>query len=212
MTISATTQGIRPGVATSSTRPAVPFDGQVISETDTDTLQVYKGSAWAPVSGLQLISRTTSGPSATIAYDNVFSSTYSSYMVVLESVSGSSTAYVYLKFRYAGPTTQSATYYYAGNGLNTSGAAANLYGANFNQVELSTCSSEISRSTIMFYGVGNTSEKPYFTSQSFTNNGDRSGRAIGGIQDTARTYTGFELSLSTGNITATTAIYGLAKS
>jgi hypothetical protein len=35
MTISATTQGIRPGVATSSTRPAVPFDGQVIFETDT---------------------------------------------------------------------------------------------------------------------------------------------------------------------------------
>ena len=49
MTISATTQGIRPGVATSTTRPAVPFDGQVISETDTDTLKVYNGSSWVGV-------------------------------------------------------------------------------------------------------------------------------------------------------------------
>lgn len=46
MTISATTQGLRMGVATSSSRPAVPFDGQVISETDTDSLQVYNGTAW----------------------------------------------------------------------------------------------------------------------------------------------------------------------
>ena len=46
MTISATTQGLRMGVATSSSRPTVPFDGQVISETDTDSLQVYNGTSW----------------------------------------------------------------------------------------------------------------------------------------------------------------------
>ena len=49
MTISATTQGLRMGVATSTSRPAVPFDGQVISETDTDSLKVYDGSAWVGV-------------------------------------------------------------------------------------------------------------------------------------------------------------------
>lgn len=49
MTISATTQGLRMGVATSSSRPTVPFDGQVISETDTDSLKVYNGTAWIGV-------------------------------------------------------------------------------------------------------------------------------------------------------------------
>ena len=49
MTISATSQGLRMGVATSTSRPAVPFDGQVISETDTDSLKVYNGSAWVGV-------------------------------------------------------------------------------------------------------------------------------------------------------------------
>jgi hypothetical protein len=37
---------IKPGVCTSSTRPASPFEGQMIYETDTDTLLVYNGSAW----------------------------------------------------------------------------------------------------------------------------------------------------------------------
>jgi hypothetical protein len=49
MTISATTQGIKPGVTTSTNRPTVPFDGQVISETDTDSLKVYNGTAWVDV-------------------------------------------------------------------------------------------------------------------------------------------------------------------
>jgi hypothetical protein len=37
---------IQPGVCTSSTRPASPFEGQVIYETDTDKVLVYNGSAW----------------------------------------------------------------------------------------------------------------------------------------------------------------------
>jgi len=37
---------LKQGVCTSSTRPASPFEGQQIYETDTDTLLVYNGSAW----------------------------------------------------------------------------------------------------------------------------------------------------------------------
>jgi len=39
---------IKPGVCTSSTRPASPFEGQMIYETDTDKVLVYNGSAWYP--------------------------------------------------------------------------------------------------------------------------------------------------------------------
>lgn len=46
MTISATSQGLRPGVCTSSNRPANPFDGMMIYETDTDKTLVYHSSAW----------------------------------------------------------------------------------------------------------------------------------------------------------------------
>jgi hypothetical protein len=54
MTISATTQGIKPGVCTSTSRPVNPFDGQVIYMTDVDQTAVWDGSQWtvlAPIAG-----------------------------------------------------------------------------------------------------------------------------------------------------------------
>jgi hypothetical protein len=50
MSISATTRGLRPGVCTSTTRPASPFDGQLIYETDSNLLRVWNGSAWKTLS------------------------------------------------------------------------------------------------------------------------------------------------------------------
>ena len=37
---------IQTGVCTSSTRPASPFEGQAIFETDTDRMLIWNGSAW----------------------------------------------------------------------------------------------------------------------------------------------------------------------
>lgn len=37
---------LKPGVCTSSTRPASPFDGQVIYETDTNLVAVYDSNVW----------------------------------------------------------------------------------------------------------------------------------------------------------------------
>ena len=37
---------VKPGVCTSSTRPASPYDGQMIYETDTDKTLVWNGTAW----------------------------------------------------------------------------------------------------------------------------------------------------------------------
>ena len=37
---------LKPGVCTSTTRPASPYDGQVIYETDTNRSLVWNGSSW----------------------------------------------------------------------------------------------------------------------------------------------------------------------
>ena len=39
---------IKPGVCTSSTRPASPYNGQTIFETDTNKTLVWNGTAWYP--------------------------------------------------------------------------------------------------------------------------------------------------------------------
>jgi hypothetical protein len=46
MAISNVSNGFRPGVCTSTTRPTAPFEGQMIYETDTDKVLVWNGSAW----------------------------------------------------------------------------------------------------------------------------------------------------------------------
>jgi len=59
----------KPGVCTSSTRPASPYEGQVIYTTDTDLLQIWNGTAWrtlafgTPTNGtvLQVVRGTKTG-------------------------------------------------------------------------------------------------------------------------------------------------------
>lgn len=46
---------LRGGVCTSTTRPASPFEGQMIYETDTDKILVYNGSAWTYTSTPQTL-------------------------------------------------------------------------------------------------------------------------------------------------------------
>lgn len=61
---------IKPGVCTSSTRPASPYEGQMIYETDTDLVRVWNGTAWRTTdsatstsgSVLQIVQGTTSTP------------------------------------------------------------------------------------------------------------------------------------------------------
>lgn len=45
---------IRPGVCTSTTRPTVPYEGQLIYETDTDLVLGYNGSSWRAVSDISV--------------------------------------------------------------------------------------------------------------------------------------------------------------
>ena len=88
MTISATTQGIKPGVCTSTNRPANPFDGMVIYETDTDKVAVYDSSAWVYKTGTTapgLVYITQANPSSvtSVSINNCFTSAYENYRIVV---------------------------------------------------------------------------------------------------------------------------------
>lgn len=82
---------VKPGVCTSTTRPASPYDGQVIYETDTDRAMVYNGTGWVVLStgranslGLDLIKTQTVGTAvSSVVVSDVFSSTYDNYHIVM---------------------------------------------------------------------------------------------------------------------------------
>lgn len=51
---------IQPGVCTSSTRPASPFEGQAIYETDTDLMFIYNGTMWVNPPSIVVLNNQTS--------------------------------------------------------------------------------------------------------------------------------------------------------
>ena len=208
MTISATTQGLRMGVATSTSRPTVPFDGQVISETDTDSLQVYKGSAWAPVSGLTLITAQTIGTAvSSVTVSSAFSSTYTNYRIV--TVGGTCSGNNDLSLALG----STATGYYSGlsyvvyaNG--TAAGASNNNAASW--VFAGTCNTFSPFLDVDLY-------QPNIASQTFMSSrlmGASSGGAAGGYLNNTTQYTSFTLTPA-GGVTltgGTIRVYGYANS
>jgi hypothetical protein len=214
MTISATTQGLRMGVATSSSRPTVPFDGQVISETDTDSLQVYKSTAWAPVSGLTFITSATASAAASLSVNSCFTSTYANYLL-LGNIFGSSTQAVVLNIRFRNGTTDDASALYT----NISTSNTNLGGPTRSYAALQTSAQIGSTSTGTGYFQA-TAFNPQLAVQTevqtnWTNisasvvNSQGNGSA-NFIATTA--FDGFSLIPASGTITGTVRVYGYSNS
>lgn len=190
--------------------------GQILT-ADT-TVSPYKVKWATPAtssSGMTLITRSTFTNVAGQTFDGVFTSTYKQYMVVIENIgAGTGTDDLLLRMTYAGPTIQTTGYYGSLNWStyntsigtnNVSNAAAMLLGVS------AGLTTETSTGTIYFSQVGNSSQMPSFYGQINTQFNESTG-TFGGRPGTARTYTGFNLSSSSSNVTGTVAVYGLATS
>lgn len=85
---SAAARLIQPGVCTSSTRPASPFEGQMIYTTDLDTLEIWNGTAWRILS----LSTPTNGSVLQVVSANLTTQqTYSSSTASASSLTASIT-------------------------------------------------------------------------------------------------------------------------
>jgi hypothetical protein len=173
-------------------------------------------ASWAPpASGLTLISRqsfTTVADTGT-TFDGVFTSTYKTYKIVIENFFGSSAAAdLYLQLRYAGPTTQAGNYNWNDAIIISNGTTATAWAnpSNFWQLSRNTESSGDPLSgEYTIFKVGNASEEPQLFGTSSSSQSEEATNFTG-QQTTARTYTGLIFSASTGTISGTIAIYGLA--
>jgi hypothetical protein len=153
---------------------------------------------------------------ATVNIDNVFSTSYSTYFAFFSTLGSSESADLLLRYRYAGPTTESsANYYYSFGRTDASGTAAQLGASAQTSCLLNQdvgSSTREAKVALWFNGVGQAStDEPVYQGTSWDGYNTQAIGYIGGFTVTARIYTGLQLLPSTGTITGTYAIYGLAK-
>lgn len=189
-------------------------DQVLAKNSNTDLDYKWVTPAAAPSAGLTLIQRSTVTAAADTGstFDGVFTSTYKAYLVVMESVVGSvSNADLLVQGMYSG-STQTADYQGAAFGYAESGSLiTSLTATGSTAAKLGKVFTSNNTYSMNVTGVGVAGNRLRLVTQGWTaQNGGGYFGAISALQD--RTYTGLKISLSTGNITTTTAVYGLATS
>lgn len=201
----------RSSTANTNTRLGIGSSGQVLS--------VSGGvPAWTTpaASGMTLITRQTASNVASLTIDSVFTSTYKSYLVVVEHLYATgSTDDIGFALRY-GSTTQATAYYGASGSLASSGAG--LVSTASNNSTFFSLTSDSANTVSMFQfvitGVGQGSGVPYpgFSGTGVRQEQGNAGLFFGGLAFAAQAYSGILFKSASTNIYATVAIYGLAAS
>lgn len=215
MTISATTQGLRPGVCTSTSRPSTPFTGQLIFETDTNRLAVWNGTSWVFLAdadtppGLQLVKTQTIGTAvSSVTVTDAFSADFDVYEIVISGGAGSTT----LDLRMA-LGSASANYYqsrwYVDYATATYGDTSTSNGSYFTIGSASTLGIDTSIQI----------KEPFSSRRtviSFRYIGQGTGLEAqmgGGFLNDANSYTAFTITASSGTLTGgTIRVYGYRNS
>ena len=206
MSVSGNATGVRFGVATSTNRPATPFDGQVISETDTDRLVVFNGSAWGSYGGLQLIKTQTIGSGvSSVSVTDAFSATYDNYKITISGGVGSTNT----DFDFI--LTGSTTGYYYGVVYNSYNASTTSLGAT--NAAAWRYTGAITTGGLFFdMDILGPNLAKWTSYHSYLTRSDIQGFNSGNHQ-VATAYTGFTITAFTGNITGgTIRVYGYLNS
>jgi hypothetical protein len=207
---------IQPGVCTSTTRPASPFEGQAIFETNTDRMLIWNGTAWvvpnAPAqnpTGLELISSSTFSNQSFVETTG-FSSTYEWYQINFSGLKTTSSSSSVTGVLYDGATARNSLYY--GNNfsityLGSSGQqfaqnnSANFYGTTLENRYRANFSMNV------FYKSG---EQFTYNTNGFDGNAFASFFG-GGFRAATDSWDRIRWTNSTGNMTGEISIYGYRK-
>jgi len=205
------------GVCTSTTRPATPYQGQVIYETNTNRLYVWNGSSWVIPNqtttnpeGLELITTATVSAQSFMVVDSCFSLTYDRYRLMIDMY-GSGGTFASLRLRSGGSDSPSSGYYKTGHYTTYNSSAVNGYNG----------SNEAGVTPVVQYGaVSNTSggivevnfpASPAINTSFYVNTIDPAAiqqYTINVVHASAAAYDGFKIYASAGTITGNVQVYG----
>ena len=212
---------IKPGVIDSAaTRPASPYEGQVIFQKDTDQLLVWNGTAWvipnSPAQNPQGLEFITSGTGTSISttptqYTSVFNNTnYFNYKLIIQTTAASTSNKILFKF-ISGTTAASTAYYAAGVGCPYNTNSTIYFERSSNATSLSLSAADtVARVTALEIIAPNQAVATMFSGfHSETNN--QSAWTFGGTHGTTTAYDGFQLETSAGTQTVNYQLYGYRK-
>ena len=206
---------IKPGVIDSAaTRPASPYEGQVIFQKDTDQLLVWNGTAWvipnSPAqnpTGLELVKTQAVGTGvSSVVVSDAFSTTYDNYRIQWSGASSLTTG--------NGLNMQlgsTAAGYYAAMQYSGYGGAQSVVGDN-NVSSWTHCAGANQSQIVLDADIYNPF-KAQITSISTNvyNDNANTGKKSGWL-NTTTSYTAFTLLVATGTITGGTVyVYGYRK-
>jgi hypothetical protein len=195
-------------------RLAVGTNGQVLTADSTAATGIKWATPATPSSGMTLINRTSFSSQATVNIDNVFTTSYKTYLVVLEGVTAVSdpTNDLLLLARYTvgGPGTITSGYYGTRVEMvynSTTVTGDNTNGGTFFKINNN---SGDTAGQIYFNKVGGASaENPIWQGTTFSEDYLTSTSFMGACVS-GSVIAGFQLKSSSTNITGTVATYGLA--
>ena len=198
-------------------RLAVGANGTILTADSAEAT----GLKWATPAGgsstLVLVKAPTSFSNVAgtgTTFDGVFTSTYTTYLIVIEKIFAATAADDLLfNLRYAGPSTQTLFY---GSALRNSYDSSTYSTTLSNATDLilhPQIGNSATTATTSYLTVQNAGSTNYPLISGFSGSLDNSTLFINnGLAGNSRDYTGFLLKSSSSNVTGTVAVYAYARS
>ena len=190
-------------------------EGMVSYLEDSDTVEVYDGSAWASIApastqGLTLLQSVTFSAVSSQSINDVFSATYQNYKVVLTLSNSSTTTNVFMRFRISGSDNSTSNYFYMGTGATSAGGTKPLTAASATQLNLmqrAAITGSIADLTIGYpfsslHTIIAGTTAAYDGSAYYSN-------AWGGAFNSATSFTGFTIIGESATLTGQVSVYGV---
>jgi hypothetical protein len=188
-------------------------EGMLSYLQDSDTLEVYDGSAWgniapASTSGLTLISTTSFSAVASVQFpDGIMTSTYNHYRVLFNAEQNTSTGQTGWRWRLAGVDQTAITYKFGGVliGISNASTRVNQTAQTSNYHSQTTTAGNNIIYDIVFSRIAGGAMRGFMNSSS-TNTGDLQSVQLG--NDSASAFDSIKFITSAGTLTGTMSIYG----
>jgi lambda repressor-like predicted transcriptional regulator len=196
-------------------------DGATAIETLGDAIDASMNTALGTKkAGMVLLNTTSFSGVASQSINDVFSTTYTNYRIIIASNTTNANAQlVQMRMRVSGADNSSSNYYWAGVSIGSGVASPSVNGLGSAGLKTSFDTSVSNDSTrgqaVSVVDLFNpfTTERTGFASQQVyqDNTPDAFYRAINGQMSVTTSYTGFTLIGVSGNITGNVSVYGYNK-